>query len=242
MPFNLLLLPALGGYLALRFWNRTRFFLARQDGYRFVLWVALAAAALLAASTLLVAALYATGAGESAARGWHRVVPFAHSGKAVAALALGAAAPILLNRVPRIVRWGFPGWNSERYWAERALDTAGDELELLLFRSLVHKMLVMATLSSGKVYVGFVTRSLPPDVERRYLRLLPVASGYRDGADRQVRFTTLYEEVRQQAGDVGSPLYGLLDQDFEIVIPVREVVSVNLFDFVAYEAFNATPT
>ena len=239
MPFNLLLLPALGGYLTLRFWNRTRFFLARQDGYRFVLWVALAASALLALATLLVAALYATGAGDRVASAWHRGVPFAHSGKAVVAFALGAAAPLALNRVPQVVSWGFPGWDDERYWAERALDTAGDELELLLFRSLVHKMLVMATLGSGKVYVGFVTRSLPPDVERRYLRLLPVASGYRDGQTQRVEFTTLYEEVRQQAEDVGSPLYGLLDQDFEIVVPLREIVTINLFDFVAYEAFNA---
>ncbi|MDT7855758.1 hypothetical protein RQM47_03800 [Rubrivirga sp. S365] len=239
MPFNLLLLPALGGYLSLRFWNRTRFFLARQDGYRFVLWVALAATALLAVATLLVAALYATGAGRSAATVWHRAVPFVHSGKAVAALGLGAIAPLLLNSVPQVVGLRFDGWNNERYWARRALDVAGDELELLLFRSLEHKMLVMATLSSGKVYVGFVTRSLPPDVERRYLRVLPVASGYRDEDDQQVEFTTLYEEVRQQAENVESPLYGLLDQDFEIVIPVRELVTVNLFDFVAYEAFNA---
>ena len=237
MPFNLLILPALGGYFLLRYWNRTRYFLARLDGYRFVLWVAVAAVTLLGLASLLVALAYPTAVGAGLATGWHHAVPFAHSGKAFGAFVLGIVAPHVLNRVPRLIRFEFPGWNDANFWARRALAAQGNELELLLARALSNESPVMATLSSGKVYVGFVTRSLRPGVERRYLRLLPVVSGYRESGTQRVTFTTPYEEVRAEADDLDSPLYGLLSQDFEVVLPIGDIVSANLFDFVAYEAF-----
>ena len=96
----------------------------------------------------------------------------------------------------------------------------------------------MATLGSGKVYVGYVTRNLNAEVERRYLRMLPIVSGYRTRDTLRVVFTTLYEQIRDEALDPASPFHSLLDKDFELVVPLAEIKTVSLFDFDAYEAFN----
>lgn len=121
--------------------------------------------------------------------------------------------------------------------AREAYEALGDDLELLIFRALDHDMPLSITLVNGKVYVGYVTRSLTPDVERTYLRISPIVSGYRREDTQEVSFTTDYARVKSEAKDHSSDLYGLLNEDFDIVLPLARIVSVSLFDFVAYEAF-----
>lgn len=80
--------------------------------------------------------------------------------------------------------------------------------------------LVMVTLSDNKVYVGFVDQ-LPPAVASKfeYLRILPVWSGYRDGADRRVYRTTSYEKAV------------LADNDKDLlikVVPAKDISMVGI--------------
>lgn len=238
MPFNLLLLPLLGGYWLLRRWNRARFRLARQDVQRLLLWSASAGFVLLVLSALLIAGTLAFGQfmpghiAEPAVRAWHLFSPFAHSGKAVLALLFGAGLPSLLNRVP------LDDWNRPDVWAQRTTEIHGDEIEALIFRAQTLEMPVLLTLRTGKVYVGFVQKNLNAEVERRHLRILPVVSGYRKAEALTVHFTTFYEQVREEAKKPDSPFHGVLDRDFEIVVPLAEVTVLSLFDFEAYEAFN----
>jgi hypothetical protein len=227
MPFNLLLLPLLGGFLLLHRAYRFRYYLARFDGHRLIFFSAAAGVFLLGLSTLLT---YLVGyCLPSAAVAWHDVVPFDHSGKAFGAFFLGLGLPWLMNLVPR--------WKSLPC-ARRAIEHFGNDLEMLLLRSMDLEMPVLLTLGSGKVYVGYVVRLFHPDVERKHIRLLPVMSGYRSDNTQEVRFTTFYDVIRAQAQDPNSGFYGLLERDFEIVIPVAEVKSVSLFDARAFEAFD----
>ena len=237
MPFNLLLLPLLGGYWLLRRWNRTRFLLARQDVQRTLLWSATAGFVLVVLSALGVTLgllADARWSGGAVARSWHALAPFVHSGKAVGALLLGGVVPLVLNGVPR--------WRGPAVWAEHATEFYADEPEMLVLRALRTQMPVLLTLRTGKVYVGFVQRNLNPEVERRHLRLLPVVSGYRAAGSLEVHFTTLYEQIREEAHAPDARFHGLLDRDFEIVIPMSEVTTMSLFDFDAYEAFNRPPS
>lgn len=242
MPFNLLLLPLLGGYWLLRRWNRTRFLLARQDVQRLLLWSATAGFLLLVGAALLVAVVFLVARvvpgdwAEHTRDDWHLLSPFAHSGKAVLALLLGGALPPVLNRIGR---WT---WNRPDVWARRATEFYGDETEALILRAQDTGMPVLITLRTSKVYVGFVQKNLNPEVERRHVRLLPVVSGYRKPANLRVEFTTLYEQVREEAKQPDSPFHSLLDRDFEIVVPLAELTTMSLFDFDAYEAFNRPPS
>lgn len=44
MPFNLLLLPLLGGFIFFSKWNRSRYYGLRSDGYRLILYSAITGA------------------------------------------------------------------------------------------------------------------------------------------------------------------------------------------------------
>src|SRR5688500_8981224 len=87
MPFNVLLLPLLGGYIFISYWNRTRFDAKRYSGERLLLHSALAGIFLLVVSFAVVSTI-ATNWPE-AYDWWRRLVPFDHSGTSLGALLLG---------------------------------------------------------------------------------------------------------------------------------------------------------
>ena len=238
MPANLLILPFLGGFLLLRHLHRTRFDMARLDTQRLLVWMALGGAALLFCSAVVTVALGTWVPG--AARLWHLLAPFPHSGKATGALLLGWALPPLLNRLPLRAAVGKepkPRWNDPVAWGRRAIVRYGNEIERVLIRAQDRRMTVMATLGSGKVYVGFVERNANLEVERRYVRLFPVVSGYREKEDHNVVFTTFYDTVREQAKDPASPYHERLEPDFDVVFPISEIKTLHLYDLRVYEEF-----
>ena len=96
-------------------------------------------------------------------------------------------------------------------------------------------MPVSITLASSKVYVGFVTGSIEPGEQREMLRILPLVSGYRQGEAMKLRFSTWYSSIYEQFS-VGE-LSHLRPELFEIVLPLADVKSLNLFDIHAYNAF-----
>jgi hypothetical protein len=120
MPFNVLLLPLLGGYLLLTHWNRTRFATKRYSGERLIFHSAIAGVALLCLSFLIVQALIGLRPGWYAS--WREVVPFAYTGTSLGAFVLGATTWWPLNR------FLFP-MESER---RRVIREWGDHLEELL--------------------------------------------------------------------------------------------------------------
>ena len=70
-----------------------------------------------------------------------------------------------------------------------------DSLERLLFHvALYEDLMVEMTLSSGKVYVGWVLGGTAIR-DRKYVEIMPVVSGYREKETRKVWFTTKYANV-----------------------------------------------
>ena len=159
MPFNVLLLPLLGGYVFITYWNYTRFSSRRYSGERLLFHAALAGVVL---------------------------------------LILSYAAVRLME-----LRWPASAatW---RTW----------------------------------VYVGFIVRTFDPAYDRKYIVILPTMSGYRTETTHQVVFNTDYTRVYQvlMEEDESRLVRGV--NDFQVVIPVAEVLSANLFDWEAYERFN----
>lgn len=113
-----------------------------------------------------------------------------------------------------------------------------DDFDLILFRAWASSMPVSFTLNTGKVYVGYILRSVDPDEEEKSLRILPLLSGYRT-PEHKIWFTTDYkrflEEIEEPDSD--SHLVHLDFSDFEIAIVRSVIVTANLFDLDAYEAF-----
>lgn len=223
MPFNVLLLPLLGGYLFLTRWNRTRFSTKRYSGERLIFHSAVAGVALLCISFILVQTLI--GLVPRAYAGWSEIVPFNYTGTSFGAFLLGCVAWWPLNK------WWYPEEEERR----RVIREWGNHLEELFEEAIQGTRQVALSMKSGKVYVGFPTDNIDPAYDRKYVYLLPVSSGYRDPETQTMVLTTGYEEVYLQLAD------GDIDFDpesFKIVLPVSEINSANWFDPRAYRLFN----
>lgn len=75
MPFNVLLLPLLGGFVLVTRWNHTRFFTNRFSGERLLFFAAIAGVFLLILSFLLLR--MAAWMWPELEAAWRRQVPFA---------------------------------------------------------------------------------------------------------------------------------------------------------------------
>jgi len=103
------------------------------------------------------------------------------------------------------------------------------EIEEFLWMAAGRGQPVMLTLGSGKVYVGTSIRTAAMRDDRRWLRLEPLLSGYRD--ERQTfQLTTSYEWLHsEQTGKDGLPI-----EDFDILVPFDDVKSAHAFDLPTY--------
>lgn len=122
--------------------------------------------------------------------------------------------------------------------AQDTIERWNDLLEILLSRASRETKLVSITLRSRKVYIGLVTRTINPMYDRKYIQLLPIKSGYRDATSFKLNLAVDYAAVyakiiRQELEMIKTGV-----SDFEIVIPVSEIQSINLFDPTAYTEFN----
>jgi hypothetical protein len=110
-----------------------------------------------------------------------------------------------------------------------------DDIEVIITRAVRNGMPISLSLKSGKVYVGFIAATIDPKEKRKDIRILPLLSGFRRPDDKTFEFTTNYQRIYRLREDELSHL--ALD-DFEIVFPLSEVQSINLFDLRAYSMFH----
>jgi hypothetical protein len=218
MPYNLLLLPLLGGYIFITQWNRTRFNVMRIDGHRLLFQAATAGAVFLLSALLISTLCRWWGIGLSLDFYWHSSVPFDHSGKAAIAFLLGALLWKPLNY-----------FTDKRKGIERAIQNQENPLELMLQKAMTGAHLVLLTVKNGKVYVGFVSDNFNPALPNQYLKLLLTTSGYRDSDTKKVTFTNDYSAVYEQLLSSEAELDPLVIEGFEIVIPIAEIQSVSFF-------------
>lgn len=228
MPFNLLLLPLLGGFILITRAYRFRYRSVRLDGYRLLIHSSLAGLSLLVCAQLLVVLLRARLDWIDAA--FHQAVHYDGAGVATLAFLLGLPIAWLSNQ--------FFQRDAE---IDRVIDNKGDPLELILRKSLKETKAVLLSVKSGKVYVGFVISKSSPEVSVDWIKILPMVSGYREGDTKRVVFTTNYKAVFRMKLEDDSAVSDTFFSDFELVIPFREIESVSIFDAEVYKIFYALP-
>lgn len=265
MPYNLLLLPLLGGYLFLRWWNPTRFHALRAEKERLLLMAALPSLASLVVAFALVKGLEAL----LPCREWPNTicfpawwkanVPFQYLGTALVAFSLAATIWIPWNLICK-----------REVAIDKVIEKDRVPFEILLKKAQDEAKTVAVTMANGKIYIGFVTHLFNPALPTRFIQILPTKSGYRDEKTRTFEFTTPYLEAldsidkdfeekarqlfaketeRDAAEDASTPnkerikameeeiekLDAELEEiaavadDFGIVLPVSEIVSINIF-------------
>ena len=222
MPYNLLLFPLIGGYYIVTTSYLFKYYHQRIDRQRLLFNSAFAGIILLIVS-FAIAVLFETLL-PGLAYLFKRTIPIEYLGTSFNSLLLGLAFVYVGNRIL-----------SDEDQIEKAIDRIGDELEVLMLDSLGQKSLIILTLKSDKVYVGWAYTLQKPGT--KYLRLLPAFSGYRT-AEKRIHFTTQYIDIYieyQQKNE----LEQLDHAYFEILIAKEEVIVANRFDEEIYEMFSA---
>jgi hypothetical protein len=215
MPFNVLLLPLLGGFIFVRYWNRTKYPAIRADKERILLLASTAGViALGAAFTIksILGMLFPCSEWPNSYCYpilWYTLVPFPYSAVSVFAFLMGALLWIPLNKgvypwAKSIFTRAFwdasglafkktfkSGWNDSDE-IDRVINEDGNPLDMLLRLAEKGPKTISATLKSGKVYVGFVSSTNPPSSETRTVGILPTKSGYRDPITKQVHYPINY--------------------------------------------------
>lgn len=222
MPYNLLLLPLLGGFLFFHLTHYFRFSAQRLDGYRLLLQAAIAGTCLAVIARVIIELLQMTGTGVAFQHVWERFAPFAFSGSSALALGLGPVLALIWNLFVD---------------KERAKDIEigkhGNAFTQLLLRAQKEKQLVSITLDNRKWYVGWITESPNLDPQELYFRILPYKSGYRDTEDLRTVYTTFYEGALSEAATGHA--------DLVITLPLRDVKTANLFNEDLYNDYFGTP-
>src|SRR5215470_20055792 len=97
MPYNLLLLPLLGGYILVHLCHYLRFRAQRLDGYRLLIESAIAGVVLVILSRGVVVALRHTPVGAFAMAVAPAFAPFPYVGTAIGSFLIGGVLPIFIN-------------------------------------------------------------------------------------------------------------------------------------------------
>ena len=99
MPYNLLLLPLIGGFLFVHLAHYFRFAAQRADGYRLLFQAAIAGVGLSIAGRITELFIAFTPLGMWAEQYWNLFSPFPYSATSAISLLLGPAFALLLNRL-----------------------------------------------------------------------------------------------------------------------------------------------
>jgi hypothetical protein len=220
MPYNLLLLPLMGGFLFFYATHLLRFYAQRLDGYKLLFFVAAIGTCLATAARFLILLLARTRPGAVLGNWWSVFSPFPYSATSALAFVLG---PVLAAAVNLFVD------------RERAKDieiaSHGNPLIQLLHRAEKERLLISITLASRKWYVGWVMESPNLRPDEKYFRLLPFTSGYRDKDTLETYRTVFYEDALTTGATRAN--------DFVLILPLDGVQSANLFDPDVYNEYFA---
>jgi hypothetical protein len=231
MPYNVLLLPLLGGFLFVSFWDRTRWHAHRAEKDRLLIFAALAGLLFLGLAYLIRSIppfLPCVQFLPCPPLWWDKNIGFPQSGVATFAFILGALGWWPLNCLADLYYqdWADEGKRgSERREFVRVVDHYGGPLEQLLLRSMQEEA-VMITLKGGNVYIGDVGAGFVPGQHTAFL-LLPSRSGFRDDEQRlglTTNYDDAYSKIKASEKD-STKIIG----SFGIVIPVDEVTAASLY-------------
>jgi hypothetical protein len=222
MPYNLLLLPLLGGFLFLHITHFFRFEAQRLDGYRLLLYSALCGFGLAVMARIPIVLLAPTAVAAWAAPIWLRFAPFQFAETSVLALALGPVIAAILN-----------GFVDPETAKDIEIRRHGSSLTKLLHRAERETLPISITLTSLKWYVGYVTESPNLSPSETYFRILPLVSGYRTKDTLETIRTVFYRDVLEDAG--------VDKNDLVITLPLADVRIESLFDEDLYDEYFAEP-
>lgn len=237
--FALVLLAA--GYVLLRYTPFTRASVFRTDGHALYFMVVAASLAIAAYTAVLLHELSRIPAvGEVVGSSSLRLLTLFGTEEKAQALGKVAIAAVpaacLLAALFRLPVRICDSLQEQLLLSQSSIS----EIEEFLWMAASRSLPVMLTLGSGKVYVGTTIRTAAQRDDRRWLRLEPLMSGFRDDKH-TFQMTTSYAWLHSERTKHGD----LPIEDFDILIPFDDVKSAHAFDLPTYRdrfSTESTPT
>lgn len=189
IPYTIFILPFLGGYIFVRFWNFTRINTLRADKDRTVIRSSIAGlcSVILVYTTNMIASHYLPCKEDQICIPtlWNSVAPSGNLGIPFAAFLLAASAWFPLNHL----------WFKREKEIDRAIEEDADPLELILKRVKDESLALSITMKNEKVYIGTVTQPFNPVTPTNNIELIPLQSGYRDPKTKRMHLTINYSKT-----------------------------------------------
>ena len=175
MEISTLLVPVVGGYIALFITNATRYYIVRQTGYPQFFFSVLAGAILLFLSRLITNSF--SGDYPQIECWWSQMAPMAYSGTLAITLELGIVAPLITNVVV--------GWFIDKdALVIAAANRHGNMFDSILESALGTNSFVQLNTQGRKVYIGIPQRVTAPLGNSTEITIMPFVSGFLDGTSR----------------------------------------------------------
>jgi len=212
MSDTILLLHLVGGYFFLTKYKITHLKFHRLEGYRLVLTSIAPAAALWGLSSLIT--LLLSKFFPSIDHLWFRGI-----GAAFLSMILGYAFALILNKC-------YVTKDRRLDVIRELIKAKEDPMEMLILNAADEWKTVSITLKNHKVYIGKITSSFNPTTPLNYINLLPFFSGYRDPVTKTMTLILSYEDIYQK---IIAKKEVILMDDFQIVLPVDEIMSANIY-------------
>lgn len=112
----------------------------------------------------------------------------------------------------------------------RVAATSDDQLLVTLWPAMTQDKLVQVTLKDRKVYVGSPFVAADPSIDARWLKIIPLASGYRDPDSLVYVLTTSYIGLFERLASSGPQDVEFDLRDLAVIVSWDEVLSVRIFN------------
>jgi hypothetical protein len=222
MPYNLLLLPLVGGFLFIHLTHYFRFAAQRMDGYRLLFQAAIAGVGLSIAGRVAELLVGSTPLGPPLGRFWAVFSPFPYSATSAISLLLGPVCALVVNLVI-----------DKEKAQDKEITAHGTSFLKLIHQAQKEERLISLTLDSRKWYVGWVAESPNLYPQEQYFTLLPFISGYRDKDTLETQQTVYYEAVLADNS--------LDHSEFVVTLPLKDVKIAGFFNDEVYDEYFAAP-
>ena len=115
----------------------------------------------------------------------------------------------------------------------------GDEFERLFYKSMrekeVEEGLLMITMDSGKVYIGYVNKISKPLVNQQ-IEIIPYISGYREEETKILHLPIFYFDILEYYID--GKKKKKIDDEMGIILPKDRIISASRFSIEVFNRFN----
>ncbi|CAA0189883.1 conserved membrane hypothetical protein [Tenacibaculum maritimum] len=224
MPWNLLILPLVGGYFILTKCYIFKFHQQRLDRQRLIFESVLLGIALIVSTYLI--RIFFVKLTPDLIDIVHSYSPFKQPFALTSLISVGIAIffTIIYNK-----------FSEDKKWIRKAIDDVGNEFESLMKYSFDEESLLQFTLNNDKIYIAWV-KELPIPSISPYVRIIPAISGYRKGDKKQVEFTTHYLSVYASYIKEGVVKY-VDDLNTDLILDISDITTVSNFDPEMYKKF-----